>query len=207
MKLHTTNYFDTFIEIADDSAADCGTVPPSKEKKTVAEMQYELIAKNPYKYTSDDVLFMVYAERNDLKKAEYKQAREQFFSKGQACFRASPLTKKYGFGVHFELRETAEIRVLAILHQIFDYSGGSRHAAAAQTDEAREIRHEELRLLPPRLARLASQSSLLLGVSGLGQLLQRHLLHADSRRPVLRRRHRRLRGELFQAQAQLADSL
>ncbi len=102
MKLHTTNYFDTFIEIADDSAADCGTVPPSKEKKTVAEMQYELIAKNPYKYTSDDVLFMVYVERNDLKKAEYKQAREQFFSKGQACFRASPLTKKYGFGVHFD---------------------------------------------------------------------------------------------------------
>lgn len=100
MKLHTTNYFDTFVEVADDTKVDCGTKPPTKDKKTVAEMQYEMIAKNPYKYTSDDILFQVFADRNDLTKAEYKQAREQFFSKGQPCFRASPLTKTYGFGVH-----------------------------------------------------------------------------------------------------------
>lgn len=42
----------------------------------------------------------MFANRNDLTKAEYKQAREQFFSKGQPCFRASPLTKTYGFGIH-----------------------------------------------------------------------------------------------------------
>lgn len=100
MKVHTTNYFDTFIEVAEDTKANSGTIPPSKENKTVAEMQYELIAKNPYKYTSDDILFQVYANRNDLSKSEYKHAREQFFSKGQACFRASPLPKTYGFGVH-----------------------------------------------------------------------------------------------------------
>lgn len=35
-----------------------------------------------------------------MTKSEYKQAREKFFSKGQPCFRASPLTKTYGFGVH-----------------------------------------------------------------------------------------------------------
>jgi hypothetical protein len=35
-----------------------------------------------------------------LTKAEYEKAREQFFSKGQPCFRASPLTKTYGFGIH-----------------------------------------------------------------------------------------------------------
>lgn len=100
MKLHTTNYFDTFIEVAEDTKANSGTVPPSKENKTVAEMQYELIAKNPYKFTSDDIFFQVFADRNYLTKAEYKKAREQFFSKGQPCFRASPLTKTYGFGVH-----------------------------------------------------------------------------------------------------------
>lgn len=100
MKLHTTNYIDTFIEIADDTKADCGTKPPTKDKRTVAEMQYELIAKNPYKYTSDDIFFQVFAERNELTKPEYEQAREQFFSKGQPCFRASPLTKTYGFGIH-----------------------------------------------------------------------------------------------------------
>jgi Family of unknown function (DUF6157) len=102
MKTHTTNYFDTFIEVAEDSKVNWGTNPPAKEKKTVAEMQYELIVKNPYKYTSDDVLFQVFADRSDLVKAEYTQAKEQFFSKGQACLRASPLTKTYGFGIHFD---------------------------------------------------------------------------------------------------------
>jgi tRNA(Leu) C34 or U34 (ribose-2'-O)-methylase TrmL len=101
MKIHTTNYINTFIEVADDCPTDISEIPKSKgNNKTVAEMQFELIVKNPYTYTSDDILFQVYADRNDLTKAEYNEAREQFFSKGQACFRASPLTKRYGFGVH-----------------------------------------------------------------------------------------------------------
>lgn len=100
MKIHTTNYFNTFIEVAEDIKIDCGTQPPSKEKKTIAEMQHELISKNPYKFTSDDILFQVYADRNELTKADYKQAMEQFFSKGQPCMRTSPLTKTYGYGIH-----------------------------------------------------------------------------------------------------------
>ena len=100
-KTHTTNYFDTFIEVAEDTKAVKGNKPTSKnDNKTIAEMQYDLISKHPYKYTSDEIIFHVYADRNDLTKAEYKQAREQFFSKGQPCFRASPLTKTYGFGIH-----------------------------------------------------------------------------------------------------------
>lgn len=101
MKQHSTNYFDTFIEVAEDTKATLGTIPPSKgDKKTVAEMQHGIISENPYRYTSDDVFFQVFADRNEVPEAEHKQAREQFFSKGQPCFRASPLTKTYGFGVH-----------------------------------------------------------------------------------------------------------
>ncbi len=101
MNLHTTNYINTFIEIADDCPVSKGEIPPQKgNSKTVANIQFELISKNPYKYTSDDVLFQVFAERNDLAKNEHKSEREKYFSKGQACFRASPLTKRYGFGVH-----------------------------------------------------------------------------------------------------------
>ena len=101
MKTHTTNYNNTFIAIADDSLATAGTVPPVKgDKQTVASLQFEIIKKYPYKYTSDEVLFAVYAQRNDLTKDELKAAREQFFSKGQPCFRASPLGKSYGWGVH-----------------------------------------------------------------------------------------------------------
>lgn len=101
MKIYTANYKDTFIAIADDCPAASGEIPPAKaDTKTVANMQFDLISKNPYKYTSDDILFQVFATRNGLPESAYKEAREQFFSKGQACFRASPLTKRYGWGVH-----------------------------------------------------------------------------------------------------------
>lgn len=101
MKTHTTNYTDTFIEVADDSPAMQGEIPPLNEKnKSVARLQYELLNSNPYKFTSDDVLFQVYAIRNDIPESKLKAAREQFFSKGQPCLRSSPLTKRYGWGVH-----------------------------------------------------------------------------------------------------------
>lgn len=103
MKVHTTNYIDTFIEVADDCPIDISEIPKQKgQNRTVAEMQFELVIKNPYKFTSDDILFQVYADRNDLTKSEYKEAREQFFAKGQPCFRASPLTKRFSFGVHYD---------------------------------------------------------------------------------------------------------
>ncbi|MFN3851074.1 MAG: DUF6157 family protein [Spirosomataceae bacterium] len=101
MKLHTTNYINTFIEVSDDCPTTVGEIPPQKgEAKTVANIQFDLVKKNPYKFTSDDVFFKVFAERNDLTESEYPAAREKFFSKGQPCFRASPLTKRYGWGVH-----------------------------------------------------------------------------------------------------------
>ncbi|RPD40866.1 DUF6157 family protein [Chitinophaga barathri] len=103
MKLHTTNYFNTFIIVADDCPVANGEIPPVKgENKTIANIEFDMIRQNPYKYTSDDVLFQVFADKNDLVKSEYKEAREKFYSKGQPCFRASPLTKRYGWGVHFD---------------------------------------------------------------------------------------------------------
>lgn len=101
MKLHSTNYYDTFIEIADDCPVTSGEIPSIKgDNKTVAYLQFDLISKHPYQFTSDDVFFQVFADRNDLTENEYKEAREKFFSKGQPCFRASPLTKRYGWGIH-----------------------------------------------------------------------------------------------------------
>lgn len=55
MSGHTTNYFDTFITVADDSSAVEGTVPPERAAPSVAERTYNLIAENPYTHTSDDV--------------------------------------------------------------------------------------------------------------------------------------------------------
>jgi Family of unknown function (DUF6157) len=102
MKVHSTNYINTFIVIAEDCPVAKGEVPPLKgDAKTAATIQFEMISQHPYTFTSDDVLFQVFADKNDLTKTEYKKAREEFFSKGQPCFRASPLTKRYGWGVHY----------------------------------------------------------------------------------------------------------
>jgi Family of unknown function (DUF6157) len=101
MKIHSTNYTNTFIEVADDCPTGVGEIPPTKgNAPTVATIQFEMISNNPYRYTSDEVLFHVFAEKNGLAPSEIVSAREQFFSKGQPCFRASPLTKRYGWGVH-----------------------------------------------------------------------------------------------------------
>ncbi|MDW7691329.1 DUF6157 family protein [Flammeovirgaceae bacterium SG7u.111] len=101
MKIHSTNYSNTFIEVAEDCLVNEGNVPPLKgEKPTVARTQFELLKDAPYQFTSDDVFFRIYAERNDLTEAELTEARAKFFSKGQPCFRSSPLTKRYGWGIH-----------------------------------------------------------------------------------------------------------
>ncbi|HBU12684.1 MAG TPA: hypothetical protein DEB31_08160 [Clostridiales bacterium] len=93
MKQYTTNYINTFIEIAEDCLAQAAEVPPQKEPKTAARIEYDMLIDNPYQNTSDDVLFESNGKRRGL-------SREDFFAKGQPCFRASALTKKYGWGVH-----------------------------------------------------------------------------------------------------------
>ncbi|PSK90373.1 hypothetical protein B0I18_108103 [Taibaiella chishuiensis] len=95
MKIHTTNYTLTFIGLAADCTADQGEAPPLNEKaKSVARLQYELLHQHPYHYTSDEVLLRVYAMRQHLASSELEAARQAFFSKGQACFRSAPLTKR-----------------------------------------------------------------------------------------------------------------
>lgn len=99
--MHTTNYYNTFIEVSEDCPVFESEIPKQRgEHKSVALLQFEMIAHNPYRYTSDEVIFNIHALRNDLSINEPN--REIFFSKGQPCFRASPLSKRYGWGIHFD---------------------------------------------------------------------------------------------------------
>lgn len=101
MKIHSTNYYNTFIAVADDCPASKGEIPAEKGgQKTVAGQQLEMIGKKPYQYTSAEVIFTLFARRNDLAGDELEEARKEFFSKGQACLRASALGKRYGWGIH-----------------------------------------------------------------------------------------------------------
>ncbi len=97
--MHTTNYYNAFISISDDCPVKVGEIPVTK-KPTIASLLYDMIQGHPYEYTSDDILFTIHAKKNEL--AINTTNREFFFSKGQACLRACPLTKRYGWGVHFD---------------------------------------------------------------------------------------------------------
>ncbi len=102
MKIHTTNYFKTFIQVAEDCKVNEAKIPEIKgDNKTIASIQYEQLIKNEYVFTSDEILFNTFAQKNELLPSELNEARAHFFSKGQACMRCSPLTKTHGFGIHF----------------------------------------------------------------------------------------------------------
>ena len=100
--MHSTNYTNAFIEVADDCKAEVGMIPPEKQEKTIARMHFEMINDNPYRYTSDEVVFAAYAAKNRIEQAEMERRKAEFFSKGQPCLRSSPLGKTYGWGIHYD---------------------------------------------------------------------------------------------------------
>ncbi|MEV4009148.1 DUF6157 family protein [Nonomuraea angiospora] len=98
------NYLDTLIAVADDCPVESSVVPaPRGGKKTVAVLQYELLRERPFQLTQEDVLFLSWLMRRpgfeDRTDDEVSALRDAFFAKDQPCLRASPLPKKYGFGL------------------------------------------------------------------------------------------------------------
>ncbi|MDX2285738.1 MAG: DUF6157 family protein [Bacteroidia bacterium] len=135
--MHTTNYRSTFIRIADDCPVQQAEVPPSQPASpSVAALQFQMLWDHPYAYTSDEVLFGVWAQRQGIPAAELEAARAQFFSKGQPCFRSSPLTKRYGWGVHSD----AEGRVAIYAAESEAYRRLAEDPALAQVKAMRSKR-------------------------------------------------------------------
>ena len=112
MKLHTTNYTNTFICVAEDCKKTASEIPPLKidKPKSIARMQFEMITDIPFHLTSDDIIFQIHCERKGI--ATTDEERELFFSKGQPCFRSSPLAKNYGWGIHFD--EQSKVGLVAM---------------------------------------------------------------------------------------------
>ena len=100
--MHSTNYHNTFIEVADDCPATEGEAPPRRAEKTVANVHYDTLARAPYRYTSDDVIFEAHKYKNKMSADAVSAERQRFFSKGQACPRSSPLAKRCGWGIHHD---------------------------------------------------------------------------------------------------------
>lgn len=132
---HTTNYIDTFIEVAEDCPIAHATEPPVAEQPSIAAMHYRLIAEQPYARTSDDVIFETYALRNGFA-VDDSAARASFFSKGQPCLRSSPLGKRYGWDVHHD----AEGRVALVPRDSAEYTALAADPALAHTRAMRSRR-------------------------------------------------------------------
>jgi Family of unknown function (DUF6157) len=135
--MHTTNYYNTFIEIADDCPISAAEIPPVKgENLSVANVQFDMIMANPYKYTSDEVLFTIFAQRNGVD-GNMEQERAAFFSKGQACLRASPLAKRYGWGIHHDAEgKVALYPAESIEYQQFAESEALKHTKGMRSKRA-----------------------------------------------------------------------
>jgi hypothetical protein len=101
------NPADQFIEIAPDCPAAKSVIPHDTDgKRSIATIEYDLLSSKPYGYTLAELKFATHVLHKQIPATELKahaqQLRDAFFSKPYACMRASPLTKKYGWGVHYD---------------------------------------------------------------------------------------------------------
>ncbi|MDO8991295.1 MAG: DUF6157 family protein [Sideroxyarcus sp.] len=101
------NPTDQFIEIAPDCALKAAVVPQAKNgKPSIATIEYELLSSKPYGYTLEELKFATHVQHKQIPPAEVKSRRRQlwdeYFVKPCACMRASPLTKQYGWGAHYD---------------------------------------------------------------------------------------------------------
>ena len=93
-----------------------------------------MIAEAPYRYTSDDVIFATSAHGRELgakaTKKERSLARDEFFSRGQACMRASGLGKRFGWGVHADAE--GRVAIYAV--------DSKRYQALARDPDIKQVR-------------------------------------------------------------------
>lgn len=126
--MKTTNYRDTLITASPDTPVSIGTIPEKPE--TVAGVQHTLLAGRPYALTSDDLLHAAHLERGGDKD------RESFFAKPQACLRASPLVKQFGWGIHHD----GEGRIAMVAMEGEDYARLLADPAVKKTPGMRRSR-------------------------------------------------------------------
>ncbi len=100
------SYRDTFITISDDCPVEKSEIPQSdRSQKPVHLIQYELLTRAPYTYDHEELIFQTYLIRQNLTELssdEKQEIRDQLFSRGHPCLRASALTKRYGYGAHYD---------------------------------------------------------------------------------------------------------
>jgi len=92
-------------------SADCpitqSEIPVVKgDKKPMHVIQYELLTQAPYRYNHQELTFEVYVRHKAIPPEEVAAHRQELwanlFQKGHPCMCASALTKRYGWGAHYD---------------------------------------------------------------------------------------------------------
>ena len=101
------NPVNQFIEIAPDCELKTAIVPQKRNgKQTIATIEYEILSSHPYRHDLKELKFAVEVRRKEISDKELNAHRQAlwdaFFAKSHACMRASPLTKQYGWGAHYD---------------------------------------------------------------------------------------------------------
>jgi len=116
------SYENTLVHVAPDSRLEAAQEPPGRAgAKTVAGWQYHFLAAYPYQLTERELYFKVHCARQGISATEALERKDEImatvFARPQACMRASPLPKNYGWGVHYD--EKGRIALVAMESQVY----------------------------------------------------------------------------------------
>lgn len=106
-RMDVMSYTNTFIHISADCPAESSVVPVSgRAKRTAYEIEYELLANNPYKFTEKQLIYEIHIRHKHLPEEHVNNHAEEIwaelFKKPHPCLRASQLPKKFGWGIHYD---------------------------------------------------------------------------------------------------------
>ncbi|HVZ07739.1 DUF6157 family protein [Rhodopila sp.] len=93
-------YLNTFIAVAPDCPVGAGIVPD--RPRSIAGLEYMLLAANPYRFTGKDLILAVHARHKSIDDTDIEPFKLALFSRSHPCLRASLLPNRYGWGAHYD---------------------------------------------------------------------------------------------------------
>ena len=103
------------VLVALDSPVQAAEPPPAGRRgRSVAQVQYDLLSAEPFRWTENEVLFESWWRRQDAaasaSEAEKESVRAEWLRGSRPCLRASPLPQRYGWGLVFDAEDRVALR-------------------------------------------------------------------------------------------------
>ncbi len=93
-------YVNTFVAVAADCPVTTGVIPD--RPLSIPGIEYALLTANRYMLTGEDLILAVHSRHKGISEADIETFKAALFAKPHPCLRASLLTKRYGWGAHYD---------------------------------------------------------------------------------------------------------